>query len=75
MQVKFQNVIEQISKVIEDPCIVLLIILIAISILSKCTKVTYFNFNKIIKEYIKSFNSKSFIVIKLVLIIIPTRLQ
>lgn len=74
MQVKFQNVIEQISKVIEDPCIVLLIILIAISILSKCTKVTYFNFNKIIKEYIKSFNSKSFIVIKLVLIIIPTRI-
>ena len=73
MQVKFQNAIEQISKVIEDPCIVLLIILIAISILSKCTKVTYFNFNKIIKEYIKSFNSKSFIVIKLVLIIIPTR--
>ncbi len=74
MQVKFQNAIEQISKVIEDPCIVLLIILIAISILSKCTKVTYFNFNKIIKEYIKSFNSKSFIVIKLVLIIIPTRI-
>ena len=74
MQVKFQNAIEQISKVIEDPCIVLLIILIAISILSKCTKVTYFNFNKIIKEYRKLFNSKSLIGIKLVLIIIPTRI-
>lgn len=74
MQIKFQNIIEQVIKIISDPCILLLFILLIISVLSKCSKVTYFNFNKIIREYIRSFNSKSFIIIKLLLIIIPTRI-
>lgn len=74
MQIKFQNIIDQVDKITSDPCIVLLIILILLSILSKCTRVTYFNFNKIIKEYSKSFNSKWFIIIKLLLIVIPTRI-
>ena len=74
MQIKFQNIIEQIHGIVSDPCIVLLLVLFGISILSKCTDMTYFNFNRIIKEYIKSFNSKSFIIIKLVLMIVPTKI-
>lgn len=74
MQIKFQNIIEQIHGIVSDPCIVLLLVLLGISILSKCTDMTYFNFNRIIKEYIKSFNSKSFIIIKLVLMIVPTKI-
>lgn len=74
MQIKFQNIIEQIHGIVSNPCIVLLLVLFGISILSKCTDMTYFNFNRIIKEYIKSFNSKSFIIIKLVLMIVPTKI-
>ena len=69
MQIKFQSIIEQI---ISDPCIILFIVLLIISLLSKSRKMTYFNFNKIITEYIKAFKNIIFVVAKLILIIIPT---